>query len=166
MLRSATRIQEFDAVRFDAPHIENSGIIQVTFELVDHPADIGFRAYGTTLEELFSTCARALVSIVLNPTDIRLIQSVPIAATAGDLESLLVNWLNEVLYQVDGRRVALGEFAIGRISETNVDCVARGEPRNRERHPSRIIVKAVTYHQLKVERTADGSWVAEVYVDI
>jgi SHS2 domain-containing protein len=137
----------------------------VTFELVDHPADIGFRAHGTTLEELFSTCARALVSIVLDPSDIRLTKSVPIPGIGGDLESLLVNWLNEVLYQVDGRRVALGEFAIGRVSETNVDCVARGEPRDRERHPPRVIVKAVTYHQLRVERTADG-WVAEVYVDI
>jgi SHS2 domain-containing protein len=137
----------------------------VTFELVDHPADIGFRAYGTTLEELFATCARALVSIVLDPSDIRLINFVSVPGIGGDLESLLVNWLNEVLYQVDGRRVALGEFAIGRVSETNVDCVARGEPRDRERHPSRVIVKAVTYHQLRVERTADG-WVAEVYVDV
>jgi SHS2 domain-containing protein len=137
----------------------------MTFELLDHPADIGFRAQGATLEELFSTCARALVSIVLDPFDIRLIESVPIPGIGGDLESLLVNCLNKVLYHVDGRRVALGEFAIGRVSDTSVDCVARGEPRDSERHPSRVIVKAVTYHQLKVERTADG-WIAEVYVDI
>jgi SHS2 domain-containing protein len=137
----------------------------VTFELLEHPADIGFRAYGATLEELFSSCAGALVSIILDPSAIRPVESISISGMGGDLESLLVNWLNEVLYYVDGRRVALAEFAVTHVNETKVECIARGEARDRERHPSRVAVKAVTYHQLKVERTADG-WVADVYVDI
>jgi SHS2 domain-containing protein len=137
----------------------------VTFELLEHPADIGFRARGTTLEELFSNCARALVSIILDPSAILPIESISISGVGGDLASLLVNWLNEVLFHVDGRRLALAEFAIAHVTETHVECIARGEPRDRERHPSRVTVKAVTYHQLKVEQTADG-WVADVYVDI
>jgi SHS2 domain-containing protein len=139
--------------------------VGVTFELLDHPADIGFRARGATLEELFSGCARALVSIILDPSAIRPIESISIPGTGGDLESLLVNWLNEVLYHVDGRRIALGEFAIAHVDETSVECMARGERLDPERHPSRAVVKAVTYHQLKVERTRDD-WVAEVYVDV
>lgn len=161
----AAQKKYWSARRQQKRRLENSDVVQVTFELIDHPADIGFRAYGTTLEELFATCAHALVAIVLDPSDIRPTKSFLIPAIGGDLESLLVNWLNEVLFEVDGRRVALGEFTIDRVSPTNVDCVARGEPRDRRRHPSRVIVKAVTYHQLKVERTADG-WVAEVYVDV
>jgi SHS2 domain-containing protein len=137
----------------------------MTFELLEHPADIGFRARGTTLEELFSSCARALVSIILDPSAIRPIESISIPGAGGDLGGLLVNWLNEVLYYVDGRRLALAEFAVSHVAETSVECIARGEPRDRERHPSRVTVKAVTYHQLNVERTADG-WVADVYVDI
>jgi SHS2 domain-containing protein len=73
--------------------------------------------------------------------------------------------LNEVLYHVDGRRMALGAFDVARVDETYVECVARGEPCDRNRHPLRLVVKAVTYHQLKVART-DGGWVAEVYLDI
>jgi protein archease len=137
----------------------------VTFELLEHPADIGFRARGATLEELFTVCGRALVSIILDPSDIRPLQTISIPGAGADLESLLVNWLNEVLYYIDGQRIAPGEFAIAQVTETSVDCVARGEPRDRERHPPRMVVKAVTYHQLKVERSADG-WIAEVYVDI
>jgi SHS2 domain-containing protein len=137
----------------------------VTFELLEHPADIGFRAWGATLEELFASCACALVSIILDPSAIRPTESIAIRGVGGDLESLLVNWLNEVLFQVDGRRLALAEFAVSRVTETHVECVARGEPRDHERHPSRVDVKAVTYHQLNVEQTADG-WAADVYVDI
>jgi SHS2 domain-containing protein len=137
----------------------------VSYELLEHPADIGFRARGATAAELFGNCARALVSIILDPAEIRPIEAIEIPAEGGDRESLLVNWLNEVLYFVDGRRIALGEFEISRIDDTRVECTARGEPRNRERHPSRLSVKAVTYHQLKIEHTADG-WVADVFVDI
>jgi len=137
----------------------------VSFELLDHPADIGFRAHGTTAAELFGNCGRALVSIILDPAEIRPLQSIDIAGEGADRESLLVNWLNEVLYYVDGRRMALSDFEIARLDDTRVECTARGEPRDRERHLPRRSVKAVTYHQLKIEQTGEG-WVAEVFVDI
>jgi SHS2 domain-containing protein len=86
----------------------------------------------------------------------------PLSAEGGDLESLLVNWLNEVLYWFDGRRIAFREFRIGRIGPERIEAVGSGQPRA---HPARLIVKAATYHQLKVARSGDG-WVAEVYLDI
>ena len=105
----------------------------MSFELLDHPADIGFRARGATAAELFGNCARALVPIILDPAEIRPLQSMDVASEGGDRESLLVNWLNEVLYYVDGRRIALGDFEIARIDDTRVECTARGEPRDRLR---------------------------------
>jgi len=137
----------------------------LSFDLLEHPADIGFRARGATLEELFANSAHALLSIILDPSGIRPMQSISIPGTGADRESLLVNWLNEVLYYVDGRCLALGTFDVMRVDETRVECIARGEPRDRGRHPSRHGVKAVTYHQLRVARTAER-WIAEVYVDI
>ena len=137
----------------------------LSFDLLEHPADIGFRARGATLEELFANSAHALLSIILDPSDIRPIQSISIPGTGADRESLLVNWLNEVLYYVDGRRMALGAFDVVHVDETRVECIARGEPRDRDRHPSRLGVKAVTYHQLKVA-PIEGGWIAEVFVDI
>lgn len=130
---------------------------ELSFDLLEHPADIGFRARGATLEELFANSAHALLSIILDPSDIRPIQSISIPGTGADRESLLVNWLNEVYY-VDGGRMALRTFDVVKFDETRVECVARGEPRDRDRHPSWLGVKAVTYHQPKVAQTAgDGS---------
>jgi|SRR5581483_4884306 len=137
----------------------------MAFELLDHPADIGFRTRAATLAQLFANCGEALVAIILDPAGIQETQNVPISATGSDLESLLVNWLNEVLYYVDGRRLAFSRFDVSHVDDTSIACTAAGEPRDRERHPSRVTVKAVTYHQLRVEHTA-GGWVAEVYVDI
>jgi len=135
------------------------------FELLDHPADIGFRAHGATVEELFANCARALVFIILDPSNIQAGQNVFLSAEGIDYESLLVNWLNEVLYYVDGKRIALGAFDISELTETRIECIATGEPRDLQKHPPRLVAKAVTYHQLKVQRLEDGL-IAEVYVDV
>jgi SHS2 domain-containing protein len=134
------------------------------FELLEHPADIGFRAHGASLEELFANAARALVSIILDPSNIQLAQHISLSAQGSDYESLLVNWLNEVLYYVDGKREALGAFSISHLTGKRIECIAAGEPLDKHKHPPRLVVKAVTYHQLKVQQTEKG-WIAEVYVD-
>jgi len=137
----------------------------MSFELLEHQADIGFRARGATAEALFSGCAGALVAMIMDVDGIRPTKQISLAATGSDYESLMVNWLNEVLYWVDGRRMALGRFEVVRLDQTRIECIASGEPRDSRRHAAKRIVKAVTYHQLKVAATADG-WVGEVFVDV
>jgi len=135
------------------------------FELLEHPADIGFRAYAQTFGELYVAAAHALVSLILDSSRIEPKQDFVLRAEAGDFESLLVNWLNEVLYFVDSKRLALGSFEIVRVGKYNLECIARGEPRDPEKHPGKLVVKAVTYHQLKISQTSEG-WFADIYVDV
>jgi SHS2 domain-containing protein len=98
-------------------------------------------------------------------SDVQPVQQVSLSAEGGDYESLLVNWLNEVLYYLDGKRIALWSFDISQLSERRIECMAAGEARDRQRHLPKVAVKAVTYHQLTVRGT-EGSWTAEVYVDV
>jgi SHS2 domain-containing protein len=135
------------------------------FELLDHPADTGFRAHGASLPELFANCAHALVFLILDPSNIQATDQFLLSAEGSDYESLMVNWLNEVLYYTDSRRIAFGAFDISKLDETRIECLAAGEPRDPDWHPPKVVVKAVTYHQLKIFPTADG-WTAEVYVDV
>ena len=135
------------------------------FEILEHTADIGFRARAGSLSKLFETAAEAMVSIAVELDDISPRGEYPLAASGSDYESLLVNWLSEVLYWMDGERVAFRHFRVGDISPTRVSGVAMGEPWDRARHRAKLIVKAVTYHQLKVVQTPEG-WCAEVYLDI
>ncbi len=135
------------------------------FEFLDHPADIGFRARGKTLEDLFANCAHALIAIILDPAEIRGSQQIVLTAEGSDRESLLVNWLNEVLYYVDTKRLAFESFEVEFPSPERIKAAARWEARDPVRHPVRLSVKAVTYHQLRVS-SVEGEWVAEVYVDV
>jgi len=137
----------------------------MNFELLEHQADIGFRARGATMQALFASCASALVAMIIEVDGIQPTEQISLAAAGGDYESLMVNWLNEVLYWVDGRRVALAGFDVVWLDPARIECIAGGEPRDSRRHAPKRIVKAVTYHQLNVTETADG-WVAEVFVDV
>lgn len=135
------------------------------FEILEHPADVGFRAWGSSLEELFGSCAQALISIILDPSCVNRGGSWDLKAEGTDLESLLVNWLNEVLFYVDTRRLVFGSFCIQITDPFQLSCKAIGEERSPEKHPVRVSVKAVTYHQLRILESGER-WVAEVFVDV
>jgi SHS2 domain-containing protein len=138
---------------------------EARFEILEHTADIGIRVTAPTLPELFAAAGEALVAVVLDPSRIDQNQEYPIEATGEDNESLLVNWLNEVVYLLDGARVAPAKFTLDELTDTRVRGRASGEPRDNDKHPHRIVVKAATYHQLRLERSS-GEWRADVFLDI
>ena len=103
------------------------------FELLEHPADIGFRTCGATRSaELFENAALALVSIALDPDHARAARVPALEAEGSDYESLLVNWLNEVLWWLDGKRIAFHRF---QVTPHRTGQPARHRPRRAARSP-------------------------------
>lgn len=135
------------------------------WEILEHPADIGLRARGPTLAGLFENAAAGMMEIAASPAGIREHEQKPMVAEAPDREALLVTFLEEILWLVDGQGWLPARVAIREMSETAVTATAFGEPRDTSRHQMRLIIKAVTYHQLAVRQTEQG-WEAEVYFDI
>ena len=135
------------------------------FEILEHTADTGFRVCAPTLEGLFEEAGMALESIVLDASEVLPAAEIEITAGGEDLEALLVNFLSEVLFQLDGTRIVFGRFEVSEFFQGGVAVRAWGEPRDAGRHPPKIVVKGVTYHQLRVWQEAER-WCAEVYLDI
>jgi SHS2 domain-containing protein len=137
----------------------------MAFKYLEHPADIGFLAISASLEELFAVCGEALVALILDPSGVVADRTWTIEAEGDDQESLLVNWLNEVLFLIETRRLIFRSFSVAFPHPGRVTCEAAGELRDPARHSVRTAVKAVTYHQLGIEKT-DSQWLAEVFVDV
>ena len=139
------------------------------FELLDHPADMGFRAWAPTLEGLFAECATALTSILVDIESIAPTNSQMIELPGDDIEMLLYNWLSEVLFLFDADGLLFSKYSINDImtSESGLKLSARvhGEEFSASKHQVKTYVKAVTLHQLKVEKK-ENSYEAHVYVDI
>ena len=135
------------------------------FEVLEHAADVGFRVQARSLPEMFECAGEALVALAMETENIETRQSYPLEAEGDSEESLLVNWLSEILYYIDGRRLAMRRFQVLELARNHLRGVALGELRDQSRHPARLVIKGVTYHQLKIEQTANG-WVSEVFLDV
>jgi SHS2 domain-containing protein len=134
-----------------------------TYELLEHTADVGIRATGERLEDVFAAAGRALVELqdawAPGQGDPREVE-----VEADDREALLVAWLDEVLYLQETRDQVLGEIAVTRVGEHHLSATVRAAPRA-GRDLEGVGVKAATFHRLRLEETPRG-WVAEVYLDV
>ena len=144
--------------------------MRVPFEVIEHPADVGFLAYGQTLEELFANAALAMLSLGWESAGVEEREQREISASGQDLEALLFAWLAEILAIADAerlifRRAEVREFRPGPESATYCRGTAWGERFDKARHRAGTYIKAVTYHQLRVEQTPQG-WRAQVYLDV
>src|SRR5262245_36365846 len=134
-------------------------------ETFDHTADLGVRIRSANLETLFVEAAQALFSaIVEDLASVRPQQRVDVQLPADEPAFLLFDWLKELLFHFDTEHLLFGRFEM-KISECGLKGVAWGEPLDLSRHALEHEVKAITYHNLKVEQGRDG-WLAEVIVDI
>lgn len=136
-----------------------------TFEILEHIADVGFRVRAATLAELFEAAADALVALAIDASGAALNRTFAITVEGDSIESLLVNWLSEILYCLDGEKMAIAQCKVRELGEHRVTGDAIGEPRDPERHAPRLVIKGVTYHQLKI-REDDNGWWCEVYLDV
>ena len=104
------------------------------FELIDHTADVGIKAYGTDMNQAFANAARALFSLITEPEDVEETLHRDIELTAPDQASLLVGWLNELIYLFDTEYIIFKRFDITRLDRTRLKARAYGEKVDKARH--------------------------------
>ncbi|UCB59475.1 MAG: archease [Thermoplasmatales archaeon] len=123
-----------------------------TYELIDHTADVGLKAYGKSLSEAFQNAAKGMFDIITDSSEIESIGQYDINLSADNLEQLLVDWLSELLYLHSAKNIVFGFFKV-ELDEKNKKLTAKifGEKLNMSRHKAGAEIKAVTYHMLEVK---------------
>ncbi|HZY30899.1 MAG TPA: archease [Candidatus Methylomirabilis sp.] len=135
------------------------------FETFEVTADVGIRAWGDTLEELLARAARGMFALMIAPGTARPAQRLPVEARGVDLPSLLVAWLNELLYQCEAEEWAPADVRVLAVAGDRVRGELLGEPAAPGRHRFKTIVKAATYHLLECRKDGDR-WHASVVFDV
>jgi SHS2 domain-containing protein len=135
------------------------------YEIIDHTADIGLRAYGKDLKQCFVNAAYGMFNILADLKNVRAEKRLTISLKAPNLEELFLSWLSELLYLYNGKKIILKEVQIDKLSEKAISAKAIGERLNAKRHRLKTEIKAVTYHQLKVEKLKAG-WQGQVIFDV
>jgi SHS2 domain-containing protein len=132
------------------------------YTILPHTADIGVRARGTTLPELFVNAAAGMLSFLAATAPAAPAAHRTVQVRGADDESLLVNWLNELLYLVAVERFFPVAMSIRRLERGVLEAALDGSVLPPEvRQPREI--KAATYSNLQIEHTARGYAVSVIF---
>ncbi len=123
-----------------------------TYELIDHTADVGLKAYGKTISVAFENAAKGMFDIITDSSEIENTGQYNIELEAHDLEQLLVDWLSDLLFLNSAKNLVFGFFKV-ELDEKNSKLSAKvfGEKFNLSKHKIGAEIKAVTYHMLEVK---------------
>lgn len=136
------------------------------FEILDHPADIGIKVKGKTLEKMFINAALGTTYLIVETKGTEYIQIkkvVNIACT--NLTELFIKWLDEVIYLFDSEGFIIRIVKVETSRDTSLHAVIKGEKFDINKHKVKLYLKAVTYHQFEVKQSKEG-WEATVYFDV
>ena len=139
------------------------------FRFLEHTADIYVEAWGTSLEEAFENAALATFTVMteLEMVDPRVEDAFEVDAP--DEYALLYNWLEELIVKFELSGTLYSRFAISNIKKNpsglKLKAKAWGEPYDPQKHPSKIGIKSVTYHRMKITKKPE-SFTARFILDV
>jgi SHS2 domain-containing protein len=135
------------------------------WEHFSHGADIGIRGMGASAAAAFEQAALAMTAAITDPAKIVPLQAVKFECEAPDLELLLMDWLNALVFEMATRGLIFGAFEV-RIDGNRLHGLASGEPVDVERHEPAAEIKGATVTQLAVTEEAPGAWRAQCVLDV
>ena len=151
------------------------------YEPLDISGDVGLRAFGKTLDEVFINAAEGMYSLITNTGLIEEKKIIEITVESSSLEGLLISWLNELIFHFDtygfiGKRIEITEATpsltlpprgggMGVGAFFTLKAKICGEVFDSTRHESKLLIKAATYHRLRIEKIND-TYEAEIIFDI
>ncbi len=153
-------------------HAYYSGMVEkgLATEQFGHGADVGVRGRGPTPEEAFAGAALALEALYArDPAAVRPDLEETLTCRATDLEGLLVDFLDELIFLFATRRLVFSRFDVrieeGAPGDVSLRAMALGERWDPSRHEATVEPKGATFTALRVVREDDG-WVAQCVVDV
>ncbi len=134
------------------------------YEFLEHTADVFFRAYGNTAEEMLESSAAALIASMIDPSTVREEESWKVELESDSLEDLAYDWLSELVFLFDSERAVFSRFEVSLAGNWKLDATVWGERIDRKRHLFDCEVKAVTLHKFQVK--FDDRWTLQAVLDV
>jgi SHS2 domain-containing protein len=133
------------------------------YRLLEHTADVLAECEGASLEALFESAAQALYAVALEEASQQTSIERQVSLRAPDRETLLVQWLQELIYLMDVERFIGSVFAFESLGSTELHARIKGYTCNPVKRAAEV--KAATHHQAAVRRTQEG-WTACILFDL
>ncbi|MBN2880453.1 archease [Candidatus Woesearchaeota archaeon] len=137
------------------------------YKYLEHTADAKFEAFGQTYEELFENCAYAVENLVVDTSKVEPTVLKKINVASNDVNSLLYDFLEEIIFLIDAELFLVSKVSIVEmdLEENTLFAKVFGEEIDSSKHELKNNLKAVTYNEMKVEKT-DSGYKATVVIDL
>ncbi|MEM3640868.1 MAG: archease [Candidatus Bathyarchaeia archaeon] len=133
------------------------------FEFLEHMADAYIAAYGRDLAEAFENAAAAMFEVMTDIEKINPKIEDYVEVEAVDEHALLYNWLEELLVKSEINGILYSKFEVSEVARMadgfRLKAKIWGERFNPKKHPQKVGVKAVTYHQMEIIKETDKTTV-------
>jgi SHS2 domain-containing protein len=135
------------------------------FEVINHTADIGIVVYGADIKQLFANAAFGLFSLMADLENLKEDTKRQIELSAEDVEVLLVEWLNELIYTSEVEHIIFKRVEINELSNNQLRATCFGEEIKPGQHRLKREIKAATYHMLRLNKE-DSNYKVQIIFDI
>ncbi|RLI61073.1 MAG: archease, partial [Candidatus Thorarchaeota archaeon] len=128
------------------------------FRYHEHTADITIECWAATLEEAFEEAALAAFEVIVDTTTVEPRDRMTVAVEGIDLEELLVEWIGQLIAMIDLNNQFYSKFKVRSIVEGEpwrLEAEVWGETIDYQKHDIHTEVKAMTYADLKIERSPE-----------
>jgi SHS2 domain-containing protein len=130
------------------------------FRFLEHTADVYVEAIGSSLEEAFENAALASTEVMTELEKVEAQNEEKFVVEASDEPALLYSWLEELLLEFELKGKLYSRFEVSSIEETGggfrLHAKAWGEKFDPEKHPSKVAIKAVTYHRMEIVKEPES----------
>ena len=133
------------------------------FEILEHKADLKVKVFGKTKKDLFENAMIGMLKAAKYQKKLKSQNSkVKIKIKSMDLPSLLVDFLSEILYLVETKKIVFEKVEFTKFKENEIEAILIGKPLKR----MGVHIKGVTYHDLDIHQEKDKTWQATILFDI
>lgn len=122
------------------------------YEYFDVTADIGFKAYGETLNEAFENAGLAIFNIISDTSNISPLTEFEFEITSEDEVSLLYDYLEELLFYHEVEFMLFSQFDVVIDDNLHLKAKIKGESINWDKHERKTEIKAITFHEMSVRK--------------
>lgn len=133
------------------------------FKFLEHTADIKFKAFGKDIEEVFNNSALALKEIICGKMRIEKKKEKTIKIKGRDFESLLYNFLEQIIYLLDADNFLISKIKEIKIKNFGLKAVIAGDKASNYKFTNNV--KAVTYNEMFVKKEK-GKWISQAVIDV
>jgi len=131
-----------------------------SFEIINHTSDTGVKAWGVTMTELFENAARGMFAVIAkdgrNIQGSKIEKKIELHKNVDSFEEILVNWLSELLYVFNREKIYFNDFKVKSLNNDGIEAQASGVNLDLYQSDLYTEIKAVTFHNLKIEESVDG----------